>query len=689
MNEDDDLFAGEGEILDIDIDFFTSDVDENQFPSYAELDDIFDIDDSAARAAMFSIAQDTERDLLLLEGDGYDIDIFSDFVDEVQSRGLGLQKHKVIDQASPDTIGREKEYSMFLTRLGKITNAISDPKKMDRRGTMLIEGLISVIKSPAVQLINDDPFEHDTGSESFPLWLSKTFGAMHTEDSWNIDTVYEKATSIFFNERRRLSDDDKLQLRKELEILAQKACLILDLEKDRSVYNRPEIDNIACFFSPDSLICECGGRSEVHFNYPIVPLTAMIITTLKNKKHQVVVANPPYRCRDCGDFICLPEIFVDNVEQVVKEMIQDLKINFKGIAFYRPNLQELMQRLPPELSSLLKEEKGVILAEEFEMATEAVESDDYLNLYKTLVKRFVGGTKFYIDFIDFETFVASAVQTLETFSIFTLSYEIYVLEDERRMNLEQTLLWMQDNLARIAGVKYFTRRITLGEVLPPVLILLQKAYNLRYLVDHGNFKKPLESMKVVLRERPKTDIPYAALWDYYTYLQVLSSDEVLGLSITDYYWSEEEKLPLAKPMSHKYGYTGYKQLLMSDHIWRGFESGYFDTSKLSIHFELLFEITKDRREFLSTHLYPLSDRVPSPTIEKGVSPRLVAAHKIARLIEIEEETYIGEVCYQLRDTVSYMQIVSSLLADTSFVEESLPLRIENRGLFNELDNNFI
>jgi len=664
MTENDDLFIGE-------------------VPDYAELDDIFDADNSIERAAMFSLAQDIGSDMLLLESDGYNTDVFADFVGEAQSRGLGLQKHKVIDQTAPDSIGRGKEYSMFITRTEKIANAINSTKKMNQQGTMLKEELISVINSNAIKVIDGRPFEH-TSLESFPIWLAKTFAVMHFENEWDMDAVYEKAVEIFANERRRLCDVDKHQLRKELDVLAQKTRLLIGQEKGRSVYKRPEIDNIAVFFSPDSLICKCGGRSEVQFEYPIVPLTAMVITTRKNKKHQVVVANPPYRCRDCDDFICLPEIFVDNVEQVIKEMIQDLKINFKGIAFYRPNLQELMQRLPPELSSLLKEEKGVIFSEDFELSTQESKSDDYINLYKTLIKRFTGGTKTYIDFVDFETFVASVVQTLETFSIFTLSYEIYVLDDERRMSLEQTLSWMQNNLARIAGVKYFTRRISLEEVLPPVLALLQKAYSLRYLVDHGNFKKQLESMKAVSRERPKTEVPYAALWDYYTYLQVLGSCEVQ--SITDFYWADETELPLAKPMSHKYGYKEYKQLLMSDHIWKGFESAYFDTSKLGIYFEFLSEMSKDSKKFFSAFLYPLPIHVPSPVIEKSVNPRLVAAHKIARLIEIGEESYIGETCYQMRDVTPYMGVVKLLLADTSFVEDSLPLRVENRGLFNELDD---
>lgn len=687
MREDIDLFSGEGELVDLDIDLFGVE-EEKPFPSYAELDDLFDVDDSAEKAALFSLAQDTGSDILLLESSDYDVDIFADFVEEAQSRGLGLQKHKVIDQANPDTIGQGKEYTMFLTRLKKVAGAINDTKKMNQTGTLLIEGLASVINSNAIQVLHDRPIEYNS-AETFPNWLAKIFAQMHVENDWDMEWVYEKTLEIFAGERRRLNDNEKVQIKKELEILAQKTRLVIDQEKGRSVYNRPVIDNIACFFSPESLICECGGRSEIQFDFEIVPLTAMVMTTRKNKKHHVVVANPPYRCRDCGDFICLPEIFVDAVEQAIKGMIQDLKINFKGLAFYRPNLQELMQRLSPELSSLLKEEKDIILVDEVTPSKKNTCDGDYLGLYLTLVKRFTGEIKTYVDFVDFETFVASVVQTLETKSIFTLTYELYVFEDERRMNLEQTLVWIKNNLARIAGIRYFTKRRSLEEVLPPILALLQKAYNLRYLADHGNFKQPLDTMKTVSRERPKINIPFAALWDYYTYLQIIGSSDVGGQSILDYYWADEDELLLVKPMSHTYGYTEYKQLLLSDHIWKGFESEYFDNSKLKIHSELLSLMKKDRTGFLSAYLYPLPARVSSPFVESDINSRLVAAHKIATLIESGDEDYIGEACFQMRDHMSYMQLVDSILTDTSFIEESLPLRVENRGLFNELDNDSV
>ena len=675
---------GDGVIVDLDIDLFSDEEVGNSFPSYAELDDIFDADDSVEKAALFSLAQDTGSDVLLLESSDYDLDVFADFVEEAQNRGLGLQKHKVIDQANPDTIGQGKEYSMFLTRLKKIMGAINDTKKMNQMGTLLIEGLASVINSNAIQILHDRPIEHSS-AETFPNWLAKTFAPMHIENNWDMDWVYEKTLEIFASERRRLNDSEKVRIKKELEILAQKTRIVINQEKGRSVYNRPVVGNIACFFSPDSLICECGGRSDVQFDFDIVPLTAMVVTTRKNKKHHVVVANPPYRCRDCGDFICLPEIFVDVVEQAIKEIIQDLKINFKGIAFYRPNLQELMQRLPSELSSLLKEEKGVILVDEYPTSLKGGGYNDYLGLYLTLIKRFVGEAKSYIDYVDFETFVASVVQTLETKSIFTLTYELYVFEDERRMNLEQTLIWMKNNLARIAGIQYFTKRRYLEEVLPPVLALLQKAYILRYLADYGNFKQPLSSMKIISRERPRVQIPFAALWDYYTYLQAIDSSDVGGLSILDYYWADEDELLLVKPMSHKYGYTDYKQLLLSGHVWKCFESEYFDSSKLEIHAELLSLIIQDREKFMEDYLYPLPSRVSPPYIEGDINLRLVAAHKIATLIESGDEAYIGEVCFQLRDTVSYMQLVDKVLEDTDFIEDSTPLRLENRGLFNELD----
>ena len=691
MNENDDLFESVDDIFDIDSSI-SDFLDDSLFPDYAELDDIFDVDTSVERATAFSLAQENAgSDTFLLESDDYDIDVFEDFISEAQSRGLGLQKHKVIDKSYPDAIGRSKEYSMFISRWNKILEEINTTKKMNKRGTLLVEELVSLIDTNAIRIIHNNTFKEEEakGKELFPTRLSRIFSKMFYSGEWNPERVYEDALAVLAADKRRLSDADKVQLRKEIDILTKHAHLILTREKGRPVYNRPEIDNIAVFFSPESLICECGGRSDVQFDLPIVPLTAMVVTTLRNKKHHVVVANPPYRCRDCGEYICLPEIFVDNVEQAIKEMIQEMKINFKGIAFYRPNLQELMQRLPPELTSLLKDEKHIFDEEDFHLPEKSAESDDYLNLYKTLIKRFAGETKSYIDFVDFETFVASVVQTLETYSIFTLSYEIYVLEDERRMTLEQTLLWMKNNLARIASIKYFTRRITLEEVLPPVLSLLRKVYNLRYLADHGNFKKPLVSMKVVSREKPRTEVPYAALWDYYTYLQLLGAGEVSGLSITDYYWSDEEKLFLTRPMSHKYGYDEYKQLLLSGHTWKGFESEYFNTANLGVYFELKTSLEQDYKKFLTANLYPLPMYVASPYIEKDICLRLVAAHKIARLIETGDESQIGEACFLMRDATSYMDIVRMLLADTSFVEESLPLRVENRGLFNELDNDSV
>jgi hypothetical protein len=251
------------------------------------------------------------------------------------------------------------------------------------------------------------------------------------------------------------------------------------------------------------------------------------------------------------------------------------------------------------------------------------------------------------------------------------------------------LHWLQNNLSRIAGIQYFSKRIALEEVLPPVLLLLKEAYSLRYLLDHGNFKKSLNSMKTVSRDSVRIEVPVEALWDYYSYLKVFSPDKIFGQSITDYYWAEEEELPLAKPMSHKYGYVEYKNLLLSNHIWKGFESSYFDLSGLNITYEMLSLMKKDSEKFLRKYVYPLPVNISSPTIEVTVNSRLVAAHKIARLIEIGEEAYIGDFCFQMKDTVSYMGIVKQLLNDSSFVEESLPLRTENRGLFSELDYNVV
>ena len=672
------------EVLDIDI--FAPQIDNDLEVSYEELDAIFDLDDSIEKAAIFSARSGKDNNLLLLESSEYDMDVFSDFVTETQQNALGLQKLKIIDASDLEGIGKGKEYSMFLTRLQKILGVINDVKKMNQVGSLLIDKLTETINSNVVRVLHDRPIPFG-GIETFPNWLAKIFSSMYIEEEWDLEAVYEKVKEIFAIEGRRLSEDEKAQIRKELDILSKKTRLVIDQEKGRAIYNTPIVNNIACYFTKDSLICECGGRSDIQFDLDIVPLSALILTTQRNKKQFVVMANPPYLCRVCDSYICLPEIFVDSAEQAVKEIILDMKINFKGFAFYRPPLQDLLKRLPSDSVNYFKTDEDLVISPVNTGIIDKKSSmNSYVFLYLSLIKRFTQEKEFYIDYSDFEKFVASVVQTLETNSIFTLSYEIYVFEDDRRMSLEQTLEWLSNNLCYIAGIQYFTSRWTLSEVLPPVLTLLIKAYVVRYLVDQGNFKKLPECMKIQRREIKRKSVPPAVLWDYYSYMCALTPENMDNISIQDFYWTDQS-IHLVNPMSHNFGYSEYKKLLNEGKYWLGFDSSYFDTSKKVIYAKLLDIMDKNSDKFLKEYVFPLPVKLSYPKLESEIDTRLLAAHKIATMIENGSEGYIGETCFHLQHTSTYSEILSQILLNSTFIGENTPLFTENRGLFDELNNN--